>query len=151
MALVVEQSTVQKVINPRKQRNKSEIWSPRNQSPISSLSEVVQTNNSEEVEECKSVVELGNKDSRLITKLEKIKVTSKRGRPRKIKKERKINKYFQIPERYKSSNVTPINTHGLSGKELEAAQILETGELLGLYPVSDRNEMLKKIQIRLLD
>lgn len=138
------------MINPRKQRKKPEIWSPRNQSPISSMSEVVQTNNSEEVEECKSGVELGNKDSRLITKLEKIKVTSKRGRPRKIK-ERKINKYFQIPERYKSSNVTPINTHGLSGKELEAAQILETGELLGLYPVSDRNEMLKKIQIRLLD
>lgn len=44
----------------------------------------------------------------------------------------------------------PIETYGLTGKDLEASLILETGELLGLTRVLDREDTLLKIKNRIL-
>lgn len=92
-----------------------------------------------------SVRSVPKKSLPLMKKLEKLKVSSKRGRPKKVKKQ--PNKFFEIPERYK---IPPIETKGLTGKDLEAHLILETGENLGLTSVKDRSESLKVIKSRLL-
>lgn len=45
----------------------------------------------------------------------------------------------------------PIETHGLTAKELEATLILETGENLGLSAVHEREKTLEEIKLRLLN
>lgn len=83
----------------------------------------------------------------LLNKLEKLKASAKRGRPRKNPVQKKSNRHFESQERYK---IPPINTRGLSGKELEAALTLETRENLGLTLAQERNEALSSIKQRLL-
>lgn len=80
-------------------------------------------------------------------KLEKFKVTSKRGRPKKRNIQNKANKFFQIPERYQ---MPAIDTKGLQGKDQETMLILETSENLGLSQVYSRERTLKEIKTRLL-
>lgn len=83
----------------------------------------------------------------LMTKLEKLKVSSKRGRPKKKKDNSMvINKYFKIPERYKLMLVVD---RGLTCKDLEAVLILKTGENMGLLPIQDRDKSLEVIKRRL--
>lgn len=44
----------------------------------------------------------------------------------------------------------PVETRGLTCKELDAMLILETAENLGLSQVEDRNHTLEKIKKRIL-
>lgn len=64
---------------------------------------------------------------KMMKKMDKVKVSSKRGRLKKKMDKSKINRFFEIPERYK---IPYIDTKGLKGKDLEAMLILETGENL---------------------
>lgn len=83
----------------------------------------------------------------MLKKLDKLRVTSKRGRPKKKQDKPKSNKFFEIPHRYK---MPPVETRGLTGKELKAMLILETAENLGLSQVEDRDHTLEKIKKRIL-
>lgn len=83
----------------------------------------------------------------MLRKLDKLKVSSKRGRPKKKQDKPKTNIFFKIPQRYK---MPPVETRGLTGKDLEAMLILKIAENLGLSQVKDMDSTLDKINKRIL-
>lgn len=87
------------------------------------------------------------KSEAMLKKLDRLKVSSKRGRPKKKQEKPKANRYFEIPHRYK---LPPVETRGLKGRDLEAMLILETAENLGLSQVEDRDVTLQTIKNRIL-
>lgn len=92
---------------------------------------------------------VSRKGSAMLKKMEKLKVTAKRGRPKKLKGSKQSeNKFFTIPKKYQ---MPPLDTKGLTEKELEAMLVLETAENIGLSQIQDREETLLKIKERLFN
>ncbi|KAL1812185.1 hypothetical protein ACET3Z_022250 [Daucus carota] len=83
-----------------------------------------------------------------ITKdLEKLKVKSKRGRPRKFNP-KFINKHFKVPKRKKSKGegLQQISHFFLNNEHDEAESIYETGLVMGLLPLHSKKESINLIR-----
>lgn len=93
--------------------------------------------------------ELSHAESQLsiLKDLEKLKVKSRRGRPRKSDPS-KINKHFKVPKRKKTrgGGLQEITHLFLNNTFDEAESIYETGLMMGLHPLSSREESLISIR-----
>lgn len=125
-------------------------WKPRE--PVSSSSNPKSTSDSGI-----SIVEDNSRGSdvsqdeehlRILKDLEKLKVKTKRGRPRKLNP-KLINKHFKVPKKKKKSKgegLQQISHVFLNNSMDEAESIYETGLMMGLLPVDSKEASLKLIK-----
>ena len=125
-------------------------WMPRDPNPESprftnntdydASSPLVQSTNNSDMEH-------DELQQSLLRDLEKLKIKSKRGRPRKFK-QNPINRSFRLPRRRKSKGegLQYIRPPFLNNPLDEAEAIFETGVLMGLLPIFSKSESLDLIQ-----
>ncbi|KAL1826801.1 hypothetical protein ACET3Z_005213 [Daucus carota] len=84
----------------------------------------------------------------ILKDLNKLKVKSGRGRPRKFNP-KNINRHFKVPKRrkkQKGEGLQQVSHYFLNGAVDEAESIYETGLLMGLLPINSKPESLELIR-----
>ncbi|WOH04732.1 hypothetical protein DCAR_0624144 [Daucus carota subsp. sativus] len=84
--------------------------------------------------------------------MEKLKVKSRRGRPRSCKRNT-LNKHFKLPKRRKKKGegLKQISHFCLNNSLSEVESIYETGVLMGLLPLNDKEKSMELILRNLKD
>lgn len=90
----------------------------------------------------------------VIEAMQKLKVKSKRGRPRKLVPN-KLNKIFKLPRKRNSKSrgvgLKQISHVCLNNSLMEEESIYETGVLMGLIPLNTKEKSLEQIPLQLKD
>ena len=95
--------------------------------------------------------ELCNSNPSILKDLKNLKVQPKRGRPRK-NNPKHLNKHFKLPRKKKAKGEgLQQSSHFFLNSALDESEaIFDTGVLMGLLPLQDREESIRKIKANLL-